>query len=828
MKHSLNFFTTVGSKLLFLLALFYSHAILSSCHEEDWVPTNDPHNLCHGYYLQKPLLLPGFDKSLLKRQPLSVTSDHAHFHLEGSSTLTGHVHLIQGNTQLFADEAIIHRDPKKPIPIDWVKAKGHIKLYEPGIRLEGTQAEVLTQSDTKIIQHAHYRLYDRHARGYAERITVHQQNEMILKEATYTTCAPCQNTWNLKIKSANLNKKTGRGQAKQTSLYVHHFPIFYFPYLDFPIDNRRQTGFLFPQFGFTNRSGLELGTPFYWNLAPNYDATLTPRFLSKRGLELQGKFRYLSSQSSGEIEGTVLPDDRNYRQFRINQLANHPEIPALDPRITALQTNDHRHAVRIKHDTHFNEHWLANVHYQTVSDDNYFMDFGNNIGIAGTTQLLQQGQLIYQGTNWNIRTRLQQYQTLHPFTGPLTSDAYKRLPQITVTSYSDLPYGLHFSHTGEFSHFAHKKDPLTGNAFTTGNRLQLRPGISLPFTTPGWYLKPRIQWNILLYSLTLGPKDISYLQAHSAQSTPIYDLDSGLIFERSFMIKKESYIQTLEPRVYYLYVPFRNQNALPLFDTQYLGFDYNHLYWENRFTGLDRLGDTNQLTLGLTSRFLDAVAGNERLNFTLGQIFYFQKRQVSACAKSDVDCFNQQLSDQLRGRSNLTAQVRYSFPTFWTAHANLEWDPYQKKLAKQGFHFQYHPDTSSVFNMGYQFLRHNPAKNESTPGAAARLSQSDVSFAWPLTFQWRILGRWQYDLYQHRSNEIAAGIEQHGCCTAVRLFFSHFLQPYDNTSLNNHRQYSNAIFLQFIFKGLAGIGHHHLDSTLHRTISGYRWQPQNF
>lgn len=383
---------------------------------------------------------------------------------------------------------------------------------------------------------------------------------------------------------------------------------------------------------------------------------------------------------------------------------------------------------------------------------------------------------------------------------------------------------------GDFTHFLHKPNPFTNDKFTTGNRSQFRPALSLPILQPAWFIKPRIQLDFLAYSLEVGPYDLKYnsVKPNSQRTLPMFDLDSGLIFERNLSLKEEAYIQTLEPRLYYLYVPFRNQDNLPNFDTAYTGFDYNQLYWDNRFCGLDRIGDANQMTTGITSRFFHEKTGKELLSLTAGQISYFQERQVTTCIPGDKNCINQQLPNQKRHHSSWVGLLRYALHETWTARAYIEWSPYEKHTDKKTLTLQYHPDELSVLNIGYQFLRRNPAKLDPKTGLPERLNQTDLSSAWAITEKWRLLGRWHYDLHNKRSNDISLGVEQQGCCTAVRFFVSHFLRPYDDTLPNARRQYTNGVFFQFVFKGIAGVGSNKIDSTLSRAIPDYEWHSDNF
>jgi len=845
-KRILNLLVTLVTSLLCLSIIAEPNSNDNAYLYDDWV-CDSKNKLCNGYYLEQPALFPGKSQKDLEDQPTSVTSNQGEFASEGNTTLTGHVHLTQGNQQAFADHVVIHRNAQKPNSFDLIEATGHVKILEPGLRVDGTKADINLEQNVDVIQNAHYRLYERHARGTADSITIRDRSRMILKNATYTTCSPFQNTWTVKASNVDLNKKTGRGRARHARLYVKDIPVFYFPYVDFPIDDRRQTGFLFPSFGTTNRSGAELAAPFYWNIAPNYDATFTPRYLSKRGGELQGQFRYLTSHSRGEIEGGILPHDMAYRSFLAKEKAKVAELSPndplrQDPRVTALNRGGTtRQAFRAQHATTFDSNWSGGLQYQTVSDDNYFMDFGHTLGLASTTQLLQQADLTYQDLNWKVTSRLQQHQTLHPFLGPVTPSVYKRVPQVALqNTFLDLPYGLEWTTSGEFSRFLHKHDSFANPAFTMADRAQLRPGISLPFITPGWFIKPRLQWNLLAYALMINPKlsatnpTLTSQQPKGPVSTvPMFDLDSGLIFERNFVAKNEPYIQTLEPRLYYLHVPFRDQNNLPIFDTSYPGFDYNQLYRDNRFSGLDRVGDANQVTLGVTSRFLSEETSSEQLSLMLGQIIYFNERRVSICnSKTNPHCAVLENPNRKRHRSALVGLARLYIHEHWSANAEVEWDPYQQRRDKEAFSVQYQPSDRSIFNVGYQFLRRNPVRVDPLTGLHERLEQTDTSMALAVTEQWRLLGRWHYDLKNHRSNDISFGIEQEGCCTAVRLFVSRFLEPYavNQPPLFNHNRYSNAVFLQFIFKGFAGIGDsdNQMTGSLKRSIPGYQWRNERY
>ncbi len=792
---------------------------------DDWIISCDPNNLCGGYYCEESPPFPGASEEFLKKQPITVTAAHAEFNQEGASNLRGNIHLIQGNRQVKADSATVCRDPKTN-KLDTITAKGCVRILEPGLRLEGTDALISVPTDVKTMNNAQYRIYSRHARGTAKSITAFSNTRLFLQDATYTTCKPYQNNWELRAKLVNLNRITGKGVAKHARMYIGGLPIFYAPSLTFPIDHRRESGFLFPAFGQTRTSGLEIATPYYWNIAPNYDATFTPRILTKRGVDLQGQFRYLFPFGEGELQAGLLPNDEAYRLFRRNAML-FPAYPANDPRTRALQRgNNTRKAFAAKHNSQFNRNWSGNVNYNIVGDDNYFMDLGTNLFAAGNTQLLQQAQINYQDEYWKVLSRVQSYQTLHPYFGPLNREVYQRLPQIAFSNeYDDLPCGLQWTAIGEVCNYKHRLSAFNAEPLTSGGRYFVRPGLGYSYVRPWGFFKPRVQLDMLTYSLSLSPADRRNQHTKNPKRIlPIVDMDSGLIFERNVNINQCPYIQTLEPRAYYLYVPYQNQNTFPNFDSSYPGFDYNLLYRDNRFNGYDRLGDANQITLSATTRFLESARGAEQLSLTAGQIYYFKPPRVTLLNSFlNPRVFDQELPNRHRYLSPLVGLARLKCYEAWFAIAYLEWNVYRKDIEKTAFWMQYRPSELSVFNLGYQYLRRNPVINYPQNVLPQNLKQISASTAFEITNELRVLGQWNYDIQNKFSNEALLGLEHQGCCTAFRVSWVMFMLP--NAG---YRQYNSGIYFQFVFKGFSSVGHRDMGRTLEKSIPGYRWRGEQF
>lgn len=785
---------------------------------EDWV-VDKSRSLCRGSYRQ-----PDFSRYAVQNPPgqTTITADSGEFMVDGPSVFKGSVFLQQSGRQVSADFAKIYRD-ETTHRISKVDALGHVKIVEPDIRLEGSNAQIDWASDTKTLSPVSFRLYKRHARGTASRLFSKGDSWIELQDATYTTCEPGKDTWVLSAKSVVLNTATGRGVARHGWLRVKNIPIFYFPYVDFPIDNRRKTGFLYPSYATSNQSGFELSAPVYWNMAPNYDLTITPRWLTKRGLDMGGNFRGLTRHQKIDIKLSFLPYDETYAAFRKDKLANHPEFSDNDPRVLALKRlNSHRYYFGFQHQAAVDPNWHSALDYQTVSDDNYFMDLSKGFYGLDTNFLNQKAEVQYVDAHWQVKALAQQYKVLHPFDGPEITDVYRKLPEIGADYFNvDLPVNLSVRANASFTYFSHKVDPSTGLASTTGERYYARPGISWNYVTPGWFIKPRLQWHLASYHLSLSHQDQSLQRPHRPGiEVPMVDINSGLIFSRDIHFKRHAFIQTAEPRLYYLYVPFRDQSRLPNFDSGFIPFDYYQLYSDNRFSGLDRVGDTHQVTLGIESQLLTAEDQIERLQMGVGQIFYFNSRQVTACNPNvDSQCPRIELPHPNRHRSPIAGQASYTWNTQWRSIVDLQWNTYRKDVDKTSLTMQYHPRDSDVLNVGFGYIARNPIIIDATTGKPERIFYGDTSGVWRVTEQIRLLGHWAYDIHHRQSKTVLIGLEHEGCCIATRFSFIHTFQPSDVQQIG--KQYVNRFSLQLIFKGFAGVGSTNMNDNLRKEIPGY-------
>lgn len=553
-------------------------------------------------------------------------------------------------------------------------------------------------------------------------------------------------------KRLELDQSTGIGDARHVSIQFQGVPFLYLPRISFPIDGRRKSGFLVPHVKQSDQVGLDINIPYYLNLAPNYDLTLMPRILSSRGIQLGAEFRYLA-ENNNEGSATIeyLPNDSKF--------------------------DDSRGSFAYEHTGKFGTHWRSDISLNRVSDDQYYEDLGSNLSLASITSLERRIDVLYQRPNWSLLSRLQNFQILSG------AEAYQRLPQLFYKLESPIgPKRWSYSVDSEFVHFEHKDDRVV-----VGERLDIKPSISANYGNSYYFFTPKFSLRHTAYQLNDQPAGSP---SRLDRTTPITSLDSGLFFERNVEIQSQSLIQTLEPRLYYLYVPERDQDELPVFDTSSLDFSVAQLYRDNRFSGADRQGDANQLTLSVTSRLLSTINAKEYLRGSLGQILYF--------SESTVNLPNEPV--RTNEHSDLVAELGANLWNYSSVSAGILWDPEQQRTEKSVFRYKYQPDDSRIFNISYRFR-----KDE--------VEQTDLSAIWPLNQKWSGIARWNYSLLDKVTLESFAGFEYDSCCWAMRLVGRRYIT-------NELGEKVNSVQLELILKGLTSVGHK-VENLLEQGILGY-------
>ncbi len=797
---------------------------------------------CGGYYLDDPFTYP---EELVKRNLVQITSTGpALYAKHGTSTLQGNVTISQIGEQIKSNRALLYRDPVtgKLSAIDLV---GDVHLREPNTLVIAKVAHVDLITKMKSLKNILYRtgisteiktvtldnqtLQESHpvtelsAWGQANELTQAEPKIYELQQVSYSTCPPDSNVWEVRASSIVLNKNTGRGVAKHARLYIKRIPVFYTPYLNFPIDKRRETGFLPPSFTTTGQSGAAASVPFYWNLAPNYDTTITPTYYAKRNWQLTNLFRYLTPTTNGRLNISALRNDKLFSHFQTTSQEKYQS--SADPYVLANlnrleSAGSARGALSWQNNMQFNEHWTSGVDYNYVTDDYYLRDLRNDLNEVTDNQLLQQASVSYKSTNWNFMTRLQQYQTLHPVdeTAPFQNQ-YSRFPQVVLNGdYPNQRYGLDYFISNDVTHFDLRDTPGSSTLLPMGNRTHIQPGVSLPFNLPYFYVTPRVQMSFSQYEL--GHVSNNSLK-NLGMALPIIDVGSGMYFDRDVRLFGFNLRQTLEPQVYYTYVPYHNQTRFPLFDTTLNTLTYDQLFTYNRFSGLDRLGDANQVAVGLTTRFLDADSGYERIRAGIGQLFYFRHRVVTLCTITDTNCpdATTRRDNKLR-RSPISGTFTYTLNPHWSVTGNTIWNVQTNNVDNQSANIQYSPDSKRVINLGYNFVRQGDLIPGTDPNSNANsLKQADLSFAWPVLRDWSVVGRATKSINRNYFQNLIFGLQYDSCCWAVRLIGG---RTFTNLDPNSHTpQYNPQIFLQFALRGLGNFGSGDPSQFLSSNIGGY-------
>jgi LPS-assembly protein len=690
--------------------------------------------------------------------PIAIGADSAELYRdENRALLQGDVVVDRGTQHLEAGQASYYRDSGR------VEAWDGVLLEQPGIRLLSREMQVDLIGRQAWAQQSAYRLTGTNARGTAARAHLETPTLSHYQDISYTACAPGDDSWELTAEKLDVDRDEGRAVARHAKLRLRGIPVFYTPYMSFPLDDRRKSGLLPPSIGSSARLGLDLSLPYYLNLAPNMDATVTPRYLSKRGAMLGAEFRFLTASEEGQFNGELIPNDRGD------------------------QEDGMRGGFTFQQRGLFAGRWATDLHFDLVSDDTYLEDFGRELKVTSTRNLERRADLRYFGRGWTLLGRVQGFQTVDHTIAP-TARPYERLPQLLLYLYQPLPLGLALGLEAENTWFHHTRK-------VHGNRLALRPSLSLPVQRPYGQLTPRLTLNHASYWLTDQAAD---RDDRPSLTLPTLSLDGQLVFERSLSWLGQDALQTLEPRLFYLYTPFEDQNDLPLFDSAELDFSFASLFRENRFSGRDRIGDANQLTLALTSRTLSDRDGRELFRVSLGQILYFADRRVQIAGGTQDD-----------STSALAAELAARVSSHWSGRVSTLWDPNRDdtQLRKNSLVLHYRDPRKHIVNLAYRL-------NETELDDDTAFEDTDLSFRWPLNPRFELVGRWLYSLRHERTMEAFGGLEYGRCCWRVRFLVRQFVNSPDQVNEDL------SLMLQVELSGLGAFGSD-VPEFLERNIYGY-------
>lgn len=692
--------------------------------------------------------LPSSDGTLPDGQDtIDVISGDMEVDLNGPAIFNDRLVLRQGNREFGADGGRYDRNSGE------FAATGHVEYRDPVTWVRGNAARYNSTTGLFSMEDAEYDLFTVPARGSADRIAVEATQQLSLTDVTYTSCARGNNDWLLHAGSLNVNRETGMATARNARLEFKGVPILYTPYLTYPIDNRRKSGLLLPGLGSSQQRGGEFELPYYLNLAPNYDATLTPHYMSRRGLQAQGEFRYLSGGTSGLVTGAFLPDD-NVTGDNRSQLSwfNQSLLPA---------------------------GWRSTIDATDVSDSAYYEDLSS--GLANTSRVVVMRRVDFEGFNkhWSALLRLEDYATLDQAITP-EEEPYRQVPRLAINGYwPNTRFGLELKVASELTYF----DRSTG---VTGLRTHLLPEVSRPLQLGPLLIEPYVGLDYTAYDLNnMAPGGDS----SPSRTVPIYSLDLSTLLERAWG-NGGKWLQTVEPRVQYVSVPFEDQNGFPVFDTIQPDFSLVQLFRRNRYVGLDRLGDTNQLNLGITTRLIRSKDGSQFLTATIGETQYFSSQDVVLPGEQPS---NDTASDYI-------AELGMNVNDQWNVDLGYQWDSDQSVTQLAEARVLYRPDDYRVLNLSYRFRRDS-------------VREIDVAGAWPLGERWSIVGRFDYSLLDNQALERFVGIDYSTCCWGIRLVARRNLTTRDGES-------DSTITLQLVLKGFGSAGSP-AERLLDRGILGY-------
>ncbi len=668
-------------------------------------------------------------------------------------TARGGVEFRQGEFAVYAEYLKFNREFGR------IEAEGGVRVAQGADRFFGPRLRYDTTTDTGVLEEPSFIMRrEQTARGGAERIEFRGRNRYFFSGAHFTTCEPGNDDWRLESSELELDYTEDEGVARGARLRFFDVPILGTPYFSFPLENRRKSGLLPPHYAQTTLRGGELTVPFYWNIAPEQDATITPTFMSKRGEQLKTLYRYLGRSFNGEVRVEYLPEDKLLGRSRTGYSVQH----------------EHR----------FTPALTAKVDMNHVSDDRYFVDLFSDVRQVSTGNLQRDGYVQYardfSGTGISLQGRVQRFQTLQDPLAPIVPP-YHRVPQLNLgVTRNDMGGLLDAALPIEYGRFTHP-------TLVEGERSLVNPVLAAPLTAPGYFFTPKLGARHARYELS---RTAAGQPERQTVSVPWFSLDSGLLFERDARWFGERLTQTLEPRLYYVYAPFREQSQLPLFDTALADFNYAQLFSENRFVGGDRFGDANQITWALTSRLLNE-RGEERLRATVGQRYYFEDERVGLTAASVL---------RTSSESDWLASAGGRFAQHWTFDGTMQYNPRDARTERYGLQLRYAPEIAKVLNFSYRFNRE-------------LVRQWDLSAQWPVQAGWYAIGRYNYSLRDRRLLEALGGLEYNGGCWVFRAVVQRVQAATDVTS--------KTILFQLEFNGLGQIGSNETVNLFRRSVPGY-------
>ncbi|MFW2405372.1 MAG: LPS-assembly protein LptD [Gammaproteobacteria bacterium] len=719
-------------------------------------PPSDPNVFSPNGWAPKPGSQAGWGSCVVTAPPppvdgvpdgeIEIRGGRVEYRIGGDASFSENITLVSGDKMLTAEGAKFDRDANV------FSVDGSVEFRDATTQVRASGAKYDANRSEVTFDDADFTLWSVPARGSGDFIKVEQEGKLLLEGVSYTSCPEGKNDWVLSASKITIDQEKGVGTARNAKLTFKRVPILWFPYLSYPASNERKSGWLIPDFGTNSTRGIDIEVPYYWNIAPQFDATLTPRLMTKRGVQLGSEFRYLTQKHNGVLTAEYLPND---------------DI-----------TGEHRALAAIRHVSDFTDAWRGVVHATDVSDSNYFEDLSSGLASTSQTHLLRRADLEFFSNVWQGLLRFENYQTIDDTIEPI-DDPYQTAPKLAVRGFTPNGWlGLQYSLDGELAYF-------TRDIGVTGVRGHVMPEIALPLDLNVMSIEPAVAYEYTAYNLqdTLPGEDET-----PSRNAPIFSVDVATTLER--LTPKRGWLQTLEPRILYAFIPFRDQRDLPVFDTIVPDLNVVQLFRRNRFVGYDRLGDTNQVSIGVTTRLIDAADGGEFLRATIGDILYFSDREVTLPGGQGSDSNK---SDYL---FELGMKLRENWRTAFVYQYNSD----DRETKWTDVRLNYRASSTKIANFVYRYRKD-------------LLEEFDVSAAWPIAGRWNLIGRYNYSILDSKPLESLVGAEYATCCWAIRTSVRRYLASRTGDS-------DTGFSIQLILKGF-GSTDSAADRLLDRGILSY-------
>ncbi len=650
-----------------------------------------------------PLVGPNFKNSLVEGQ-IQVKSEYSEINQDTFAQFKGKVEIDSIHARIKADDALLNSQTQT------LSATGNVSFQDNNITVSSQNVQLNRLSNELLIEGSLYQLNNVQGHGKADKISLGESTGINLIESSFTTCPVDDEVWRIQASNIEITPNQSRGVVKHARFYIKDVPVLYLPYFSFPINDQRQSGILYPSISSNSSTGVSIEQPVYWNIAPNYDLTFTPRLMTDRGLQLKTEFRYLTQQHSGQANVEYLPNDQD------------------------LNDNSERYFYRLVHSGQVGQNWRVNADINGLSDDNYIVDLGSDYYNRADTHLYKTLGLSYFSQKLDVTAQFRDFEVLgdHP-------DSYRALPEVRLNYLTPIGLGAEFQIHSELAYFENSETDSP-----TATRFHIAPTVRYPFQN---------QWSEFLAEATVlhtryKQKNIQNLALEEDVSRTLGQakIFGSLAFERAATWFGAQATHTFEPKIQYLYTSFKDQSNIGQYDTTRLFNDFSGLFRGQEFTGLDRISDNNQITLGMTSRFIDKN-NQERFKLSLGQIFYLEDNQVLDATKDD-------------DRSALAAELDWQIGSKWYVHTQAQVSTVTDKIERSSLSLEYQLAKNKIMQINHRYVRDLSAE---------KISQVGITASWPLSTNWQWVGRWYHDLERNRTVESYAGLQYESCCWTVSL-----------------------------------------------------------